>query len=253
MISGLATDAGTFENSGVSTDLIGTVRQKLGSLADQGGDQFFSTPSVDISDFLLRSSDGRGMINLLDAPEEVDRPRLYGILLLWLLEKIYDSLEELGDRQDLRLVLLLDEAQHMFKYAGKKQLDRLAWIIEHIGSKGVGIYFCVPDPALIPDRIAAQCGNRIQHALCTQPRGRVQTPKGLCNTFRPNPELNIESTVTSLAVGQAFTSLLEKEGEPSVVQRTTIRPPYSRIGALSDSERRTAIASSPLYGKYEVN
>jgi hypothetical protein len=45
--------------------------------------------------------------------------------------------------------------------------------------------------------------------------------------------------------------MLENKGEPSVVQRTLIRPPEGRIGPLSDAERRGLVAASPVFGKYE--
>ena len=46
--------------------------------------------------------------------------------------------------------------------------------------------------------------------------------------------------------------MLENKGEPSIVQRTLIRPPEGRIGPLTDAERRSIIAASPFSGKYET-
>jgi DNA helicase HerA-like ATPase len=45
--------------------------------------------------------------------------------------------------------------------------------------------------------------------------------------------------------------VLHGGGEPSMVQRTLIRPPSARIGPVSPEERKAAIEASPIYGKYE--
>lgn len=39
---------------------------------------------------------------------------------------------------------------------------------------------------------------------------------------------------------------------PSIVERTLIRPPSSRLGAISDNERAKVVAASPIAGLYEV-
>jgi hypothetical protein len=75
--------------------------------------------------------------------------------------------------------------------------------------------------------------------------------KAAAETFRPNPQLNTERVILELQVGEALVSMLENKGEPSIVERTLIRPPEGRIGPITDAERRALIAASPVYGKYE--
>ena len=110
-----------------------------------------------------------------------------------------------------------------------------------IRSKGVGVYYVTQSPADVPDRISAQLGNRIQHAL------RAFTPKeqkgirAAAETFRANPEINTERAIQELQVGEALVSVLQNKGEPSMVQRTLIRPPMSRVGPLNATERKTVI------------
>jgi hypothetical protein len=103
----------------------------------------------------------------------------------------------------------------------------------------------------VPNSVSAQLGNRIQHAL------RAFTPveqKGIraaAETFRPNPELDMERVIQELKVGEALVSVLHGGGEPSITQRTLIRPPSARIGPVTREERKASVEKSPLYGKYE--
>ena len=43
-----------------------------------------------------------------------------------------------------------------------------------------------------------------------------------------------------------------KKGVPSIVQQTLIRPPSSRLGPLSQSERQAIIDNSPVFGVYDT-
>jgi DNA helicase HerA-like ATPase len=57
--------------------------------------------------------------------------------------------------------------------------------------------------------------------------------------------------IQELKVGEALVSVLHGGGEPSVTQRTLIRPPSARIGPVTPAERKARIEASPIYGKYE--
>jgi hypothetical protein len=52
-------------------------------------------------------------------------------------------------------------------------------------------------------------------------------------------------------VGEALVSFLDAKGRPSVVERAFIVPPGSKIGPISEGERKKFIEASPLFGKYE--
>ena len=75
--------------------------------------------------------------------------------------------------------------------------------------------------------------------------------KTAAETFRPNPDFDAEDIIKTLGVGEALVSTLEKKGVPSIVQRTLMRPPSSRLGPLTDSERKEIIAMSPVGAQYE--
>ena len=45
--------------------------------------------------------------------------------------------------------------------------------------------------------------------------------------------------------------MLDEKGAPTVVQKTLIRPPASRLGPLSPGERAGLMGSSPVRGAYD--
>lgn len=235
---------------------VGVIQRRLLVLEEQGATSFFGEPALDIKDFIKTTPDSRGkkrgVINILSAEKLMNTPRLYASFLLWMLSELFDKLDEVGDLDRPRLVFLFDEAHLMFNDAPKAVLDQIERVTRLIRSKGVGIYYVTQNPRDVPDRVSAQLGNRIQHAL------RAFTPleqKGIraaAETFRANPDINTERAIQELKVGEALVSFLHNKGEPSMVQRTLIRPPMSRVGPLTDDERTALIkADTENRGKYE--
>jgi len=125
-------------------------------------------------------------------------------------------------------------------------------VVRLVRSKGVGVYFATQNPMDIPDKVAAQLGKRIQHAL------RVFTPKDAeavhkaALTFRANPGVDVAAAITQLKFGEAMGSVLDGSGAPTPVKRTLIRPPASRIGPLTPDERATVIAASELDAQHRA-
>src|SRR5215813_9139677 len=235
----------------VSTVSVGAIQRRLLVLEEQGANNFFGEPALDINDFMRTAADGRGFVNILAAERLMKTPRLYATFLLWLLAQLFDKLPEVGDPDKPKLVFFFDEAHLLFSEAPKALLEQVERVTRLIRSKGVGVYYVTQNPRDVPNAVSAQLGNRVQHAL------RAFTPveqKGIraaAETFRPNPDLDIPRVIQELKVGEALVSLLHCGGEPSMVQRTLIRPPSARIGPITAEERKAAIEKSPLYGKYE--
>jgi len=235
----------------VSAVSVGAIQRRLLVLEEQGANHFFGEPALDIDDFIRTGPDGRGTINILAADNLMKTPRLYATFLLWLLARLFDKLPEVGDPEKPKLVFFFDEAHLLFSEAPKALLEQVERVTRLIRSKGVGVYYVTQNPRDVPNSVSAQLGNRIQHAL------RAFTPveqKGIraaAETFRPNPELDTERVIQELKVGEALVSVLHGGGEPSIVQRTLIRPPSARIGPVTPEERKATIEASPIYGKYE--
>jgi DNA double-strand break repair helicase HerA and related ATPase len=230
---------------------VGAIQRRLLVLEEQGAGNFFGEPALDIDDFMRVGNDGRGVINILAAEKLMKTPRLYATFLLWMLAQLFEKLPEVGDPEKPKLVFFFDEAHLLFNEAPKALLEQVERVTRLIRSKGVGVYYVTQNPRDVPNAVSAQLGNRIQHAL------RAFTPieqKGIraaAETFRPNPEIDTERVIQELKVGEALVSALHKGGEPSMVQRTLIRPPSARIGPVAPAERKAKIEASPIYGKYE--
>jgi DNA helicase HerA-like ATPase len=235
----------------VATSTVGVIQRRLLVLEEQGAASFFGEPALDIMDFLKVDSDGRGIVNVLAAEKLMETPRLYATFLLWLLSELFDRLPEVGDLEKPKLVFLFDEAHLLFNDAPKAVLEQVERVTRLIRSKGVGVYYVTQSPGDVPDRVSAQLGNRIQHALRAFTPKEQKSIRAAAQTFRPNPEIDTERAIQELKVGEALVSLLHNKGEPSMVQRTLIRPPMSRIGPLTDEERKTIIEKdTENSGKY---
>ena len=235
----------------VATASIGAVQRQLLVLENQGGAKFFGEPALSLKDFMRTDRDGRGIINILAADKLMENPRLYGTFLLWLLSELFEQLPEIGDPEKPKLVFFFDEAHLLFNDAPKALLDRIEQVVRLIRSKGVGVYFVTQNPLDVPDKVLAQLGNRVQHALRAFTARDQKAVRAAAETFRANPNIDTGKAITELGKGEALVSFLEGNGVPSMVERAMIRPPAARVGALSVEERKSVIGKSPIRGRYD--
>ncbi len=235
----------------VSAASIGAIQRGLLQIEEQGGESFFGEPMLNIEDLMQVDSAGHGVINILAADKLLASPRLYATFLLWLLSELFEALPEVGDRDKPKLVFFFDEAHLLFNDASPALVEKVEQVVRLIRSKGVGVYFVTQNPLDIPDKVLAQLGNRIQHAL------RAFTPRdqkavaAVAQTMRPNPTLDIEKAILELGVGEALISLLDEKGVPAVTERALVLPPASQIGPITPQERSALITQSVLAGVYE--
>ena len=236
----------------VTRATVGTIQRQLLQLEAQGGDNFFGEPALDIHDMLVVGEDGRGTVNVLAADKLMAAPKLYATFLLWLLSELFETLPEVGDPDKPKLVFFFDEAHLLFDDAAPALLDKIEQVVRLIRSKGVGVYFITQNPIDVPDDVAGQLGNRIQHKLNAFTPREQKAVQSAAETFRASPGLDVTTAITELKVGEALVSLLQPDGAPSPVARTLIRPPFSRVGPLTDKERAIIISTSPITGKYDT-
>lgn len=235
----------------ISAATLGAIQRRLVTLNESGGESFFAEPALKLQHLMQKDFSGHGVISILDASSLMTDPRLYSTFLLWLLSELFEQLPEVGDPEKPSLVFFFDEAHLLFKDTPKALREKIETVVRLIRSKGVGIYFVTQNPTDIPDAVLGQLGHKVQHAL------RAFTPKdqkalrAAAQTFRANKDIDVEKTITELKVGEALVSVLDAEGTPSVVQRTLIAPPRSRIGPLEESEKKERFEASPLKGIYE--
>jgi DNA helicase HerA-like ATPase len=236
----------------VTAATIGTVQRQILALQSQGGESFFGEPALRLEDLMRTDLKGRGYVNVLAAERLIESPKLYATFLLWLMSELFEQLPEIGDPEKPRLVFFFDEAHLLFRDAPKALLEKIEQVVRLIRSKGVGIYFVTQNPADIPDSVLAQLGNLVQHALRAYTPAEQKGLRAAAQSFRPNPAFDTAEAIQQLGVGEALVSTLDEKGAPSVVARTRIRPPNSRIGPITPEERRALIGASPVRGAYDT-
>ncbi len=228
----------------ISAASIGAIQRGLVALEQQGGAKFLGEPALNLDDLMQTDANGHGVVNILAADKLVNSPKLYATFLLWLLTELFEKLPETGDPDKPKLVFFFDEAHLLFTDLPKVIQDKVQQVVRLIRSKGVGIYFVTQNPIDVPDEVLGQLGNRVQHALRAFTPRDQKAVRAAAQTFRANPKINIETTITELGVGEALISFLDEKGTPNIVERALVCPPRSKIGAITPEERKQIIAGS---------
>jgi DNA helicase HerA-like ATPase len=240
----------TLQYGNVSAASVGAIQRGLLQLDQQGGHLFFGEPAVSLDDF-MQSADGKGVLNLLAADELINSPKLYSTFLLWLLSELFESLPEAGDLEKPKLVFFFDEAHLLFNDAPPALVEKIEQVVRLIRSKGVGVYFVTQNPADIPEKVLAQLGNRVQHALRAYTPQEQKGVRAAASSFRVNPDIDTEKAITELGVGEVLISMLDEKGVPTMVDRAFVVPPVGHIGPITPEQRQQLLASSLVAGIYE--
>jgi len=235
----------------VAPATVATIQRKLLVLEDQGGDKLFGEPALNLPDLMRCDGAGRGFVSLLSANKLISNPQLYATFLLWLMSELFEQMPEVGDPEKPRLVFFFDEAHLLFRDAPKSLLEKVEQVVRLIRSKGIGIYFITQNPADIPETVLGQLGNRVEHALRAYTPSEQRGLRAAADSFRPNPAFDTAEAIQGLGVGEALVSVLDEKGAPTIVAKTMVRPPNSRIGPISPAERTQLMATSPVKGLYD--
>jgi uncharacterized protein len=235
---------------GIAPATLGVIQRSIVGLEQQGADVFFGEPEFDVDDLLRTTSDGHGIVSVLELSDVMDKPALFSTFMLWMLAQLYHALPEVGDLPKPRLCFFFDEAHLLFDGASEALLQQIEQTVRLIRSKGVGVYFITQVPTDVPSSVLAQLGNRIQHAL------RVFTPEdsdNLKKTVRTFPMTSFFDTgerLTSLGIGEALVTVLAPNGVPTPLAPTRLVPPDSLMAALPPDQLQTRIMTGSLYAKY---
>ncbi|MBR3690516.1 MAG: DUF853 family protein [Eggerthellaceae bacterium] len=237
----------------VSSQSIGAILRALVAVEDQGGDIFFGEPALDLNDWFACAPDGRGYVNVLNAAKLINSPKIYAMFLLWMLSELFETLPEVGDMDKPKFVFFFDEAHLLFNDMPKSLVDKIIQVVKLIRSKGVGVYFITQSPSDIPDEVLAQLSNRIQHGLRAYTPAEQKSIRAAAASFRANPSFDAETALQEVGTGEALVSLLNEEGQPSVVERAKILPPQCLMARASDANIAAVLeAQSTLQEKYGV-
>ena len=241
------------EYGGVATATVGVIVRKIVELEQQEADAFFGAPEFDVDDLLRTTSDGRGVVSILELADMQDRPRLFSTFMMWLLARLYATLPEIGDPEKPRLVFFFDEAHLLFRDANETFLDQVELVARLIRSKGVGVFFVTHAPADVPAEVLGQLGNRVQHALRAFTPDDLEVVRATARTFPVTEHYDVEETLTSLGIGEALITALSPRGVPMPTVHTLMRPPRSLMAKVDESAFAAVVAGSTLVPTYAAD
>lgn len=233
---------------GMSKATVGVLLREMVELEQQGAEAFFGEPEFDINDLMQIERDGRGLISVLELANVQDKPQLFSTFMLWMLATIYHELPEIGDVDKPKLAFFFDEAHLLFDNATKALLDEIEQVVRLVRSKGIGVYFITQSPKDIPENVLGQLGHRVQHALRAFTPDDDKALTAAARTFPKTPFYDVQETLTTLGIGEAFITVLTPRGVPTMPFATRLIPPSSTMGPLPDIDQR--VASSPQVRKY---
>ena len=237
------------EYGNIAKASVNAIIRSIVALETEGADKFFGEPALSIADWFIQNG-SQGGIQILDCQKLIHTPNMYSTFMLWMMSELFETLPEVGDLEKPRMVFFFDESHLLFKGASKALLSKIEQVVKLIRSKGVGIYFITQSPKDVPDDVLAQLGNKIQHALHAYTPTEQKAVKAAAQSFRENRYFDTYEALINLGIGEALVSVLDEKGVPTVVQRTSILPPQSRMGAIDDSERDRQIKNNMLYSRY---
>ena len=235
---------------GISSASLGVILRSIVTLEQEGAGDFFGEPEFDVDDLLRTALDGRGIVTLLEVADVMDRPRLYSTFVLWMLAQLYEGLPEVGDLPKPKLAFFFDEAHLLFKDASEALMDQIERTARLIRSKGVGVYFVTQAPTDVPSPVLSQLGNRIQHALRAFTPDDADALRKTARTFPVTTHYDVERTITTLGIGEAFVTVLSPKGVPTPLAATRLLPPDSRMAPLTPDEIAAVVSGSPLAARY---
>jgi hypothetical protein len=235
---------------GMSAASVGVLLRSIVVLEQEGADVFFGEPEFDVEDLLGASAQGEGILSILELSDVMDQPRLFSTFMLWMLAQLYEQLPEAGDLPKPKLCYFFDEAHLLFADASEALLDEVERTARLIRSKGVGVYFVTQAPTDVPTPVLAQLGNRIQHALRAFTPDDADALRKTARTFPTTAFYDVETTITSLGIGEALVTVLSPRGVPTPLAATRLLPPDSLMAPLDEVQFKGRIATSPFLAKY---
>ncbi len=238
------------EYGGMSSATVGVLLRSIIVLEQEGADAFFGEPEFEVEDLLRTTSDGLGVVSVLELADVMDQPRLFSTFMLWMLAQLYEALPEVGDLPKPKLCFFFDEAHLLFDDASEALMDQIERTARLIRSKGVGVYFVTQAPTDVPSSVLAQLGNRVQHALRAFTPDDADALRKTARTFPMTEFYDVEKTITSLGTGEAFVTVLSPRGVPTPLAATRLLPPDSLMAPMPPEAMSAAIAGSTFAMKY---
>lgn len=234
----------------ISTASAGTILRKVIEIEEQGADLFFGEKSFDVEDLCRLNDKGQAYINVLRLTDIQSKPKLFSTFMLCLLAEVYQTFPEVGDKEDPKLVIIIDEAHLIFNEASKTLLEQIQTIVKLIRSKGVGIFFCTQLPTDIPPEVLSQLGLKVQHALRAFTANDRKAIKLTAENYPITDFYKTDELLTNLGIGEAIITALNEKGAPAPLAHTLLVAPQSRMDILNEEEMSNLLLQSKLSKKY---
>lgn len=235
---------------GMSKQTVGVLLREMIELEQQGAEAFFGEPEFDLEDLMQTERDGRGLISVLELSDVQDKPALFSTFMLWMLARLYQELPEVGDVDKPKLVFFFDEAHLLFDNASKDLMAEVEKVARLIRSKGVGIFFVTQSPKDVPAEVLGQLGHRVQHALRAFTEDDEKALRAAARTYPKTPFYDVQTTLTSLGIGEALITVLSSKGVPTPPFATKLIPPSSRMAPMPEADMQQRLASSQQVRDY---
>jgi hypothetical protein len=221
--------AGAHGLAGAAT--LGAIQRALVKFRQTGADSFFGSPGYDVADLEAKP----GLVSILAAERLIRQPDLYAAFLLWLLGELYERAPEVGDLDKPRLALIFDESHLLFRDAPPSLIRKIEQTVRLIRSKAIGVYFATQSPADIPPTVAAQLGNRIQHAMRAATLADRREIRGAAESLAINPKVDAAEAIATMPTGSALVSTLQDDGRPAPVELVRVRAPAGPHGNVLEA------------------
>ncbi len=231
-----------------STRSIGAIQRRLLLYEREGLDKFFTLPSIDIFDFLKKKND-LGVINILTLDKIRNHSLVYSTLILFILSNLYNNLPL---SEQLKLVVLIDDADHLFTNIDKNLSEKLRVIVKSLSEKGVSIYFSVNETTKINPYIENLLINKIFLPISKVSSIHKNNFERVYKGFVSNNTEKIFNQLQDVELGQALVSFVNNQDNVAPAKVINIIKPNSKIGNANISIINSLGKQSNLYEKYSA-
>lgn len=238
------------EYGAIAPASMSAIMRSIITLEEQGGDALFGEKSFEVGDLTRTDGEGNGFVSILRVADMQSKPKIFSTFMLCMMAEIFENFEEAGDLEKPKLCIFIDEAHLLFDNSNPTLIEKIEIMVKLIRSKGVGIYFITQNPMDIPSSVLSQLGLKVQHALRAFTANDNKAIKLASDNFPISKYYDIPTVLTSMEIGEALVTCLGEDGNPTMLIRTKIFPPETRMDVVTSQEIDNNVARSQIASKY---
>lgn len=232
----------------LSNASIATIIRKMNILKIEGNDLILNKTNIIPSEIATSKK-----INIIDGSKLSNYTHTYSSVINYILKSFNQDMDEVGDLDKPKAVILVDESHLLFKNVSKEVLNDNIKTIKLIRSKGIGVIFISQLPSDIPDEILSQLGMKIQHGLRLFTAKDYTVGRNIARTFSSMEKVNdtIE-VINKLAIGETLIQQINDKGIPTTSGKVKIKLPNSKDGTLSDNIKENILLRYKPFNDYKT-